>query len=67
MVQIFERRALTYTASNPAAFKVEMGNIGQHYFAWRYASGAPASTPTAGTTTPVATPHPPVPRKRPST
>ena len=27
---------LTYTASNPVAFKVEMGNIGQHYFQWRY-------------------------------
>jgi hypothetical protein len=49
MVQIFERRALTYTASNPDAFKVEMGNIGQHYFQWRYASGA---APAADTGTP---------------
>ncbi|MDQ6908409.1 MAG: hypothetical protein M3176_16420 [Chloroflexota bacterium] len=45
MVQIFERRALTYTPSNPAAFKVEMGNIGQHYFAWRYPNGATAAPP----------------------
>ncbi len=37
MVQVFERRVLTYTADNPDAFKVEMGNIGQHYYAWRYA------------------------------
>jgi hypothetical protein len=36
MVQIFERRVLTYTASNPDVFKVEMGNIGQHYEHWRY-------------------------------
>jgi len=36
MVQVFERRVLTYTASNPAAFQVEMGNIGQHYYRWRY-------------------------------
>jgi len=43
LVQIFERRALTYTPSNPDAFKVEMGNIGQHYFAWRYPNGATAA------------------------
>jgi hypothetical protein len=36
MIQIFERRVLTYTADNPAAFQVEMGNIGQHYYRWRY-------------------------------
>ncbi|MCA1667026.1 MAG: hypothetical protein LC793_06430 [Thermomicrobia bacterium] len=47
MIQVFERRVLTYTPSNPDAFKVEMGNIGQHYFAWRYPNGVsqpPAST-----------------------
>lgn len=36
MVQVFERRVLTYTADNPDPFKVEMGNIGQHYYKWRY-------------------------------
>jgi hypothetical protein len=36
MVQVFERRVLTYTADNPPAFQVEMGNIGQHYYQWRY-------------------------------
>ncbi len=36
LIQLFERRALTYTPSNPAGFQVEMGNIGQHYFLWRY-------------------------------
>jgi hypothetical protein len=36
MVQVFERRVLTYTADNPPAFRVEMGNIGQHYYQWRY-------------------------------
>ena len=35
-VQLYERRAITYTPSNPAAFQVEMGNVGQHYFQWRY-------------------------------
>ncbi len=36
LVQLFERRALTYTPANPKAFQVEMGNVGQHYFRWRY-------------------------------
>lgn len=35
MIQVFERRVLTYTASNDPAFQVEMGNIGQHYYQWR--------------------------------
>lgn len=36
MVQLFERRTLTYTPSNDPAWQVEMGNVGQHYYAWRY-------------------------------
>ncbi len=36
LVQAFERRVLTYTPGNPDPFKVEMGNVGQHYLAWRY-------------------------------
>ena len=36
LVQAFERRVLTYTPSNNDAFKVEMGNVGRHYFRWRY-------------------------------
>ncbi|HEY1013015.1 MAG TPA: glycoside hydrolase family 99-like domain-containing protein [Herpetosiphonaceae bacterium] len=36
LVQAFERRILTYTPTNPAAFQVEMGNVGQHYYRWRY-------------------------------
>ena len=47
-VQVFERRVLTYTASNPDPFKVEMGNIGQHYYQWR-SSAAPASTAVSST------------------
>ncbi|MCC6626866.1 MAG: hypothetical protein IT340_05610 [Chloroflexi bacterium] len=34
LVQLFERRALTYTPSNPPGAQVEMGNVGQHYFSW---------------------------------
>jgi hypothetical protein len=36
LVQLFERRVLTYVPDNPAGFQVEMGNVGQHYFQWRY-------------------------------
>ena len=36
LIQVFERRVLTYTAANQPAFQVEMGNIGQHYYRWRY-------------------------------
>ncbi|NTV62946.1 MAG: hypothetical protein HGA65_05345 [Oscillochloris sp.] len=36
LVQLFERRVLTYVPSNPEGYKVEMGNVGQHYFQWRY-------------------------------
>jgi polysaccharide biosynthesis protein PslG len=36
LVQVFERRTLTYTPNNPPAFRVEMGNVGRHYYKWRY-------------------------------
>ena len=35
-IQAFERRVLTYNPNNPLAFRVEFGNIGQHYYKWRY-------------------------------
>jgi hypothetical protein len=46
LLQCFERRCLTYTPGNPAGFLVEAGNVGQHYFAWRYGDGgSPTPTP----------------------
>lgn len=36
LVQLFERRTISYTPSNPDPWKVEMGNVGQHYVYWRY-------------------------------
>ncbi len=36
LIQAFERRLLTYTPSNPAAYKVELGNLGLAYVQWRY-------------------------------
>ena len=50
LLQCFERRCLTYTPDNPAGWQVEMGNIGQHYYLWRY-SGTPSPQPL--TTPPV--------------
>jgi hypothetical protein len=46
LIQNFERRTLTYTPSNPAAFQVEMGNVGRHYHTWRYDTKYNAAPPT---------------------
>jgi hypothetical protein len=54
LFQAFERRVLTYVPDNPAQFQVEMGNVGRHYYQWRYvqpfAGGVKAlvSVPAAG-------------------
>lgn len=42
LVQVFERRVLTYTPGNPAGWQVEAGNVGRHYFEWRYGISPPA-------------------------
>ncbi len=52
LVQAFQRRVLTYTPTNPAAFQVEMGNIGIHYYTWRYLAPTATPTPTGPTATP---------------
>jgi hypothetical protein len=58
LFQAFERRMLTYTPSNSPAFRVEMGNVGRHYYQWRYidpfAGGKQALivTPARGATPP---------------
>jgi hypothetical protein len=36
LLQVFERRVLTYTPGNPENYRVEQGNIGAHYYRWRY-------------------------------
>ncbi len=57
LIQPYQRRVLTYVPSNPAGFQVEMGNIGQHYFDWRYNPQQPIPvTSTPGGTTPTTTP-----------
>ena len=57
LMQCFERRCLTYTPDNDPGWRVEAGNVGQHYFRWRYdrPTGSPTATITA-TTTPTETP-----------
>ena len=40
LIQAFERRVLTYAPELPKEWQVQMGNIGQHYFEWRYGNGA---------------------------
>jgi len=52
LVQAFERRVLTYTPDNDDPWKVEMGNIGQHYNKWRYGEGG-----TGGQETEIKTHH----------
>jgi Tol biopolymer transport system component len=34
--QCFERRCLTYSVANDNGWQVEAGNVGQHYYQWRY-------------------------------
>ncbi|HET6262430.1 MAG TPA: hypothetical protein VFG99_09360, partial [Chloroflexia bacterium] len=36
LIQAYERRVLTFVPHLPSPFKVQMGNIGQHYYEWRY-------------------------------
>ena len=36
LLQCFERRCLTYTMDNNPGWQVEAGNVGRHYYDWRY-------------------------------
>lgn len=48
LVQLFERRVLTYNPTNAVEWQVEMGNVGQHYYTWRYSSLTLPPTTTPG-------------------
>jgi hypothetical protein len=41
LLQCFERRCLTWTPSNPSGWEVEAGNVGLHYYIWRYGEPPP--------------------------
>jgi hypothetical protein len=59
LVQAYERRVLTYVPANPEGFRVEMGNVGQHYYRWRYdGAGTPVPAPTHVASTPTPTSQP---------
>lgn len=45
LVQLFQRRVLTYNPALPAGQRVEMGNLGQHYYKWRYVENASTAFP----------------------
>lgn len=42
LIQLFQRRTLIYIAEMPAGWQVQMGNVGQHYYSWRYGPGSQA-------------------------
>ena len=58
LIQVFERRALTYTPGNPAGFTVEAGNVGLQYRAWRAFLATPPTPTPAPTLAPTSTPVP---------
>ncbi len=41
LIQLFQRRTLTYVPDNPPGWRVEMGNVGRHYYHWRYGEELP--------------------------
>lgn len=51
LVQLFQRRAISYVPDFPEGWRVQMGNVGQHYYGWRYKGagvvepGAPPPSP----------------------
>ncbi len=55
LIQLFQRRVLTYVPSAPADWRVQMGNVGQHYETWRYGPVTdPAAPPGGGSAPPAA-------------
>ena len=37
LVQVFERRTVTFDPAAPEGYRVQFGNVGRHYYDWRYA------------------------------
>jgi hypothetical protein len=46
LVQAFERRILTFVPNAPAGWQVEAGNVGRHYYEWRYGTVPTLTTST---------------------
>ncbi|MEO5953738.1 MAG: hypothetical protein ABIQ44_14845, partial [Chloroflexia bacterium] len=55
LIQLFERRALTYNPANPHEWQVEMANVGRAYYNWLYRESLPtpaiATNATSGSIT----------------
>lgn len=45
LVQVYERRVLTYNPTNQPGWQVEMGNVGRNYYQWRYELTSPPPPP----------------------
>jgi hypothetical protein len=41
LIQAYQRRVLTYVPDNAPPWQVEMGNVGRHYYDWRYGPNSP--------------------------
>lgn len=50
LIQLFERRVLTYVPSFEAQWQVQMGNIGAHYYDWRYNGAGKRTIPVSDIT-----------------
>jgi hypothetical protein len=60
LIQAYERRVLTYNPANAPAWQVQMGNIGQHYYQWRYGTPPPPLPPApTAVPPPIPSPEPP--------
>ena len=61
LIQAYERRVLTFVPHLPSPFKVQMGNIGQHYYDWRYKTAPIPGTPRPIVATPTSLARPVLP------
>ena len=59
LIQPFERRVLTYTPGNAPEWRVEMGNVGRHYYGWRYGVLPAKQAPPTWELPPFPYPQPP--------
>lgn len=50
LIQLFERRVLTFVPSYAPEWRVQMGNIGAHYYDWRYKEAGQRVIPDANVT-----------------
>lgn len=56
LIQLYQRRVLTYTPANGPDWQVQMGNAGAHYYRWRYGADLPTTGPAGNA--PLPTPQP---------